>query len=96
MSEHTCKQCGEYYVLRQECDPTDYCDLCAQTMLEDCIKERDRLLVAYKAYRHCVLEINEWLESAQKEWLESIDIVSPKHWCEDAIRDAEAALKEDA
>lgn len=30
-----CRQCGELYDLRQECESTGYCDLCAQTLLQD-------------------------------------------------------------
>ena len=34
MSNDThCKRCGEFYDLRDGCEPTDFCDLCAQTIL---------------------------------------------------------------
>lgn len=28
-----CVICGDYYALRSECEPTEFCDLCAQTIL---------------------------------------------------------------
>jgi hypothetical protein len=42
MSE-TCQSCGDTYTLRPECEPTGYCDLCAQTMLADLLKDKARL-----------------------------------------------------
>lgn len=32
MSEQ-CRKCGEEYSLRPECEPTTFCDLCAQTII---------------------------------------------------------------
>ena len=32
-SELTCKVCGDSYTLRPECEATEFCDLCAQTIL---------------------------------------------------------------
>lgn len=37
-----CKSCGDKYILRFECEPTDHCDLCAQTILPKALEERDK------------------------------------------------------
>lgn len=33
MSDHQCQKCGETYTCRPECDPTTFCDDCAQTII---------------------------------------------------------------
>jgi hypothetical protein len=38
VSETKCRKCGTVYILRPECDPTIFCDLCAQTILEKLIE----------------------------------------------------------
>ena len=38
-----CKKCGSPYNLRTGSDPTDYCDLCAQIMVE-LLKDQNRKL----------------------------------------------------
>jgi len=43
MSEYTCQSCGEAYDLRPECEETGYCDLCAQALLADLMRDRARL-----------------------------------------------------
>jgi len=36
-SETCCKCCGDEYALRDGCEPTKYCDLCAHKMV-DCLE----------------------------------------------------------
>jgi len=54
MFEPICKTCGDSYTLRPECEDTGYCDLCAQTMLEDLLRDQKRLDYLDGAGRGCV------------------------------------------
>ena len=40
-SETCCKSCGDEYELRDGCEPTKYCDLCAQKVVERVERELD-------------------------------------------------------
>ncbi len=31
--DHQCQKCAEFYVLRSECEPTAFCDTCAQSII---------------------------------------------------------------
>lgn len=31
--DHQCQKCGDYYGCRPECEPTTFCDTCAQTIV---------------------------------------------------------------
>lgn len=50
MSDTTCGRCGEPYNLRDWCEPTRHCDLCAHEVNETL---RRRLASALRALREC-------------------------------------------
>ena len=31
--DHQCKKCGDYYACREDCEPTTFCDACAQSIV---------------------------------------------------------------
>lgn len=31
--DHQCQKCGDYYACRDDCDPTTFCDTCAQSIV---------------------------------------------------------------
>lgn len=35
---HTCAKCGDHYSLDPEFEPTKFCNLCAQTLLQEILK----------------------------------------------------------
>jgi hypothetical protein len=45
VDRETCKNCGRAYTLRPECEPTLFCDLCAQAILDDACEEARILMV---------------------------------------------------
>ena len=80
-SETCCKSCGDEYELRDGCEPTKYCDLCAQKVVERIERELDKATAELEMWRDGNIvreEDRAMMDAARTELSRLRDVVCPE------------------